>query len=241
MLHPDNIVKSIGCRLLKSWSYMGVGGSCETMNEYIKKKEGSPSGYPSESHFWKTKGFPKEAPQSAKTDSPHKSYPCLRGCFLGGSGSARRVGLTPQTLEVALIPLVRLVSASCHLCHKGLDGGRNDVASLSPFGAIRCSTTAGFSSGHLLGMPPSTSLVADPSRGHELACRRAENTGYHGNHLHHPLHPTSYFHKSWTAGQSNYSTWGNVVKNYGRGKIGVWGSHLRNIFQQYFGGGGLWA
>jgi len=95
----------------------------------------------------------------------------LKGLFLAlDSCSTRRVGLTPQTLEVALIPLVRLVSASCHICHNnGLDGGRNDVVSLLPFGAIRCSATLGFSSGHPLGMHPSTSLVADPSRHYELA------------------------------------------------------------------------
>ena len=62
------------------------------------------------------------------------------------SCSTRRVGLTAQTPEVALIPPVRLVSAYCHLHRKGLDGGRNDIASFRLFGAIRNSTTPEFHS-----------------------------------------------------------------------------------------------
>ena len=84
--------------------------------------------------------------------------------FLGGAGSTERVGLTAQTPEVALIPLVRLVSASCHLWHIALDGGRNDSVGFRLFGAIRSSTTPQFYPAHPLGMHPSTSLVADPSR-----------------------------------------------------------------------------
>lgn len=153
--------------------------------------------------------------------SPHplsipqgRGIPLLRGLFPAvASCSARRVGLTPQTLEVALLPLARLVSASCHLSHKGLDGGRNDAVSLLPFGAIRCSTTLGFSSGHLLAMPSSISLVADPSRRHELACQRTSDTANHGNHQQHLLYPTSYFHNKWRMGQANYSTMKRVVNS----------------------------
>lgn len=87
----------------------------------------------------------------------------MKGLFLAKAPcSTRRVGLTAQTLEGALIPLVRLVSAPCHL--NILDGGRNDVVGFRPFGAIRCSITSEFYPEHLLGNHPSASLVADPSR-----------------------------------------------------------------------------
>ncbi len=85
------------------------------------------------------------------------------------SGSASRVGLTAQTPEVRLTPLARLVSATYHLRHIGLDGGRNDSVGFRLFGAIRSSTTPEFYPAYLLGMLPSTSLVADPPRGQELA------------------------------------------------------------------------
>ena len=136
------------------------------------------------------------------SNPPIRVISLLKGRFLAQESClTRRAGLTPQILESALIPLVRLVRASYHLPRKGLDGGRNDTASLVPFGAVRCSTTRGFSSGYLPGLHPDISLVAGPSRGHELTCQRAENSGYHGNHLYHPLHPTRYFHKTWRAGQ----------------------------------------
>ena len=174
-------------------------------NEYAKRKRGVLQVASPESHCWKPKSFPKEVPQSAKTDSLHKSYPCLRSGFLCKSGSTSRVGLTAQTPEVRLTPPVRLVSAPYHLRHIGLDGGRNDIANFRLFGATRNSATPEFCSEYPLGLPPSASLVADPSRRYELAQQRT-------NHCYHELPPITLLFisaKSEWQGIYNYTTMGH--------------------------------
>ena len=91
----------------------------------------------------------------------------LKGLFLAeASCTTGWVGLAAQTPEGSLVPPVRLVSASYYLCrpYRSLDGSRNDIASFRLFGATRNSATPKFHSEYLPGLPPSTSLVADPSR-----------------------------------------------------------------------------
>jgi len=98
-----------------------------------------------------------------------------------------------QTPVVSLLPLVRLVSAAVCFWQNALDGRMNVVANLLPFGAIHSSATQGFGSEHILGMHPSTSLVADPSRRHELACQSTKGGTNDSYHLHDLPYPTIYF------------------------------------------------
>ena len=105
-----------------------------------KRKKGFPQVIPSVF----PSGYPKVAPQSAKTDSLHKSYPRLQGCFLCKLGSASWVGLTPQTPEVRLTPPAQLVSATSYFCHNGLDGRIADVASFRLLGSVRDRASAKF-------------------------------------------------------------------------------------------------
>jgi len=119
-------------------------------------------GYPKVTSQLTLRGFPKVPHPTAKSDSPHKSYPCLRGGFLCKSGSTSWVGLTDSDPRGSPNPSGTAVSAPRHSFHNG--SGGNDSVGYCLFGAICSSVTSGVYPANLLSMPPSTSLVADPPR-----------------------------------------------------------------------------